>query len=246
MKSDQIDELAKALSKAQSEIKHASRDAENPFFKSHYSTLSSVWDACREPLTKNGLSVVQTVDCVENRVCLVTILLHESGQFISGSIPLPMIKPDVQALGSEITYCRRYALAAIIGIASQDDDGNEAVKPPETPRAAIKNHAPTTTTPVHVKPSIQGHNATMGGYEMPFGMHKGLKLADIPDLLGWVKYMRSTESPGNELKSRALEAVENAEAYLGVSVTQKGKIDINEPAFDELNPPPFDDEQIPF
>ena len=127
--SEQINELSKALCTAQSQMTFAKKDSKNPFFKSSYADLSSVWEACREPLTKNGLAVIQTFDSNhdENTVIVVTTLTHSSGQWINSRLKLPLVKKDPQGLGSAITYGRRYSLAAIVGvIADEDDDGNAA------------------------------------------------------------------------------------------------------------------------
>ena len=127
--SEQINELSKALCTAQSQMTFAKKDSKNPFFKSSYADLSSVWEACREPLTKNGLAVIQTFDSDhdENTVIVVTTLTHSSGQWINSRLKLPLVKKDPQGLGSAITYGRRYSLAAIVGvIADEDDDGNAA------------------------------------------------------------------------------------------------------------------------
>ena len=127
MKSDQINELASALSKAQGQIKGAIKDTSNPFFKSKYADLASVWDACREPLSNNGLSVMQTtIGDDPTKVTVVTTLAHTSGQWIQGQLTLMPAKADPQGIGSAITYARRYALAAIVGVAPDDDDGNAA------------------------------------------------------------------------------------------------------------------------
>lgn len=126
-KSEQINELASALSKAQGEMRGAIKDSANPYFKSKYADLASVWEACRVPLTKNGLSVVQTNSGDSSETLTVeTVLLHSSGQWISGSIVGKPVKNDPQAIGSCYTYLRRYALSAMVGVAPEDDDGNEA------------------------------------------------------------------------------------------------------------------------
>ncbi len=138
--SPEINELAGALAKAQAEISGAHKDSKNPAFKkdgkeSKYATLESVWDACREPLTKNGLSVVQTVHVENNGYFLKTMLCHSSGQFIQGMCPLLLMKNDMQGLYASSTYARRLSLSAMIGICPTDDDGNEACKPPATKQA---------------------------------------------------------------------------------------------------------------
>jgi hypothetical protein len=127
-RSESIINLAAALSKAQAVMTGAMKDSQNPHFKSSYADLSSVWDACRKPLTDNGLSVVQLPAYTERgTVEIETILVHESGEYIGGSIEIPVSKVDAQGLGSAITYGRRYSLAAVVGIAPEEDDGESAV-----------------------------------------------------------------------------------------------------------------------
>ena len=122
-----INELAKALALAQSEIGGAKKDSSNPFFKSKYADLESVWEACRSALTKNGLSVSQLVGSDEKGLNLTTMLLHSSGQSLTTTCSVPIAKQnDPQAAGSAITYFRRYQLAAIVGVYQTDDDGNLA------------------------------------------------------------------------------------------------------------------------
>lgn len=121
-----ITELARALCLAQALMGPAIKDKENPFFKSSYADLASVWEACREPLTKNGLSVTQLVRSEGAVIKLTTMLMHSSGQYISSEFCMKAEKETPQSLGSAITYARRYALAAIVGISSEDDDGEVA------------------------------------------------------------------------------------------------------------------------
>jgi len=131
MQSTDIGKLAEALSKAQSEMEGAKKDAKNPFFKSDYSTLFAVWQACRGPLTKNGLSVIQTTGGNGSGVITVyTILAHSSGQWIKGALSIKPAKTDPQTLGSCLTYLRRYALAGVVGLSPLDDDAEAAMKEP--------------------------------------------------------------------------------------------------------------------
>ena len=126
-KSEEVNELAAALVNAQSEIKSAKKDSKNPFFKSSYADLPSVWEACREALGKNGLSVVQTMSTNNTQPALDTLLLHKSGQYIGGTQLLELKeRNNPQAMGSAITYARRYGLAALVGIISDEDDDAEA------------------------------------------------------------------------------------------------------------------------
>ena len=124
--SQDIGKLAEALAKAQGSMEGAKKDAKNPFFKSEYSTLHSVWDACRGPLSANGLAVIQTTEGYGD-VIVVTTLCHSSGQWIRGKLSVKPQKTDSQALGSCITYLRRYALAAIVGLSPVDDDGESTM-----------------------------------------------------------------------------------------------------------------------
>jgi len=126
MQSEQINELAAALSKAQASITGALKDSANPFFKSKYADLASCWDACRKQLTDNNLSVIQTTDIVADTVVVRTTLAHSSGQWISGILPVRAKDESPQAQGSGITYARRYALAAMVGLAQIDDDAEAA------------------------------------------------------------------------------------------------------------------------
>lgn len=129
--SDQINDLAAALVKAQGEIGGAKKDSENPHFRSSYADLASVWDACRAPLTKHGLCVMQfprlTVSDGGVLLDLETVLAHTSGQFMAETLSVIVSKPDAQGIGSALTYARRYALSAVVGVAPEDDDGESAV-----------------------------------------------------------------------------------------------------------------------
>jgi hypothetical protein len=125
--SDSIKELATALSKVQGELTYAKKDSANPFFKSRYADLESVWDACRSLMATNGLSVIQMPgNYFEGRMWLVTRLCHSSGEWIEQEMSVPVQKADAQGAGSALTYMRRYALAAFIGVVQADDDGNAA------------------------------------------------------------------------------------------------------------------------
>ena len=127
-RSEQINELAAALAKAQGQMQSAKKDAENPFFKSKYADMDSVVSAIKEPLASNGLSYSQVLDIGEDGVYVETILMHASGQWISGRLKMPVAKPnDPQALGSASTYCRRFALQSIVGVPAGDDDGEGAM-----------------------------------------------------------------------------------------------------------------------
>lgn len=124
--SEEIHEIAAALAKAQGAITGAVKDSANPFFKSKYADLASVWDACRKPLSDNGLSVIQSPEADGVRVTVETLLLHSSGQWFRNSLSVSAKEDSPQAIGSAITYLRRYVLQSFAGVAPEDDDGEAA------------------------------------------------------------------------------------------------------------------------
>lgn len=125
-KSESITELAKAMNKAQSEMGSASKAKDNPFFKSKYADLSEVIKAIKEPFANNGLSYMQFPIEDGGRVGVETIVMHSSGEWLEQKYTVQLDKQNAQGAGSAITYCRRYALQAIAGVPSEDDDGNAA------------------------------------------------------------------------------------------------------------------------
>ena len=128
--SESIAKLATALSIVQGKLTHAKKDSANPFFKSKYADLESVWDACRSLLAENGLAVMQFPgEFVDGTMSLNTVLTHSSGEYMSYLMSVPVTKPDAQGAGSALTYMRRYALAAVVGVVQADDDGNAASSP---------------------------------------------------------------------------------------------------------------------
>lgn len=128
--SETIDLLAKAMAEAQNKIKPAAKDGLNPHFKSKYTSIASVWESLRDPMTSNGLTVWQDVTTNERGVSVETRIVHSSGQWVEfGPLTMPVSKQDAQGFGSVISYSKRYALCAAIGIVSsdEDDDANSAV-----------------------------------------------------------------------------------------------------------------------
>jgi hypothetical protein len=137
-RSESIKELAAALAAAQAQIEGASKDKINPAFKSRYADLASVWEACRIPLSKNGLAVVQLPSADGQKVVVTTLLAHRSGEWISDELTITATGSTPQAIGSAITYARRYALSAMVGVAPDDDsDGRSQqyvrTEPPPEP-----------------------------------------------------------------------------------------------------------------
>ena len=147
-----LKELATALANAQATLQIAKKGSENPFFHSKYADLLSVWTACREALTTNGLSVVQVIDVAnDGKTFLETILLHESGEWIAGRLPLLAIKQDPQAQGSAISYARRYSLSAIIGLCTEEDDDAESAMNREQPESKPESKG-ENICPIHGVP----------------------------------------------------------------------------------------------
>lgn len=135
-KSESIVELAKALVKFNKEVSTIKKSADNPFFKSKYAPLDEIIRITKKPLSNNGLCIIQTPYCKNQ---LETMLLHESGEYISNIFecnPIPDNKGVVtpQGVGSCITYMKRYSYQAILGlsIGEKDDDGNIASKTDES------------------------------------------------------------------------------------------------------------------
>lgn len=157
--SERIEELAKALCKAQSKIENAKKDVKNDFFKSRYADLASVWDACRGPLTDNGLSIVQGLSSLEDKVVCTTLLLHISGQFIKSEFSMLPKDASPQAAGSCATYLRRYSLMAMVSIAPEDDDGNAAsgkslTRPQQGTTGAQNDHQHTNQKTTNQAPVV--------------------------------------------------------------------------------------------
>jgi len=150
-KSEQINELATALAKAQGAMTFASKDTTNPFYGKKYADLANVLEALRKPLSENSLSIVQGPEhsTDHSTVSVTTLLMHASGQWIETVLTLPVVREkkgegfvianDPQAVGSAITYARRYAAAAMAGITQDDDDANSASgKPQQPPKQKIE------------------------------------------------------------------------------------------------------------
>tara|TARA_R110000787_G_scaffold190705_1_gene302163 strand:+ start:2033 stop:2722 length:690 start_codon:yes stop_codon:yes gene_type:complete len=157
--SENISELALALATAQGSLKTAKKNSDNPFFHSKYADLSSVWDACREALVANDLAVTQVPSITDRgEMLLVTMLMHKSGEWISGEqLVSPAKANDPQALGSALTYFRRYGLSSVLGISfeGEDDDANAASTPavpssePRREEYPSRNVDPDMMCPIH-------------------------------------------------------------------------------------------------
>lgn len=218
-----IDKLAKALAKAQGEMPAVKMDAVNPFFKSKYASLGSVINTAKPILKKHGLSVVQfPVSQYDGQIGVHTMLVHESGQYLEDIIFVGMpenAKNPAQEAGKIITYLRRYAFAAVLGMyADEDTDANPAQNAPRTPQKPAKAKKPTN------------------GGSMPQVLVDAGAAPDIPNAAGmlnlmppelrndtekavaWGKHYRAFRDEGLDTKDAALKADEK----MGVTlITEK-------------------------
>ena len=166
-----LNELAPALAKAQAAMKAAVMDGENPHFKSRFCTLSSIMDAVRKPLADHGLCVVQGPSASEGVAKVTTMILHASGQWIGSELALPVgERPTPQAIGSAISYGRRYGLAGLLGVvADDDDDANLAEESAKaSPVAAVRKTA--TPAPAEAEDDFEW-KGTISKYEIKEGMN---------------------------------------------------------------------------
>jgi len=172
-KSESIAGLAKALAKAQGQVENASKASVNPHFKSKYADLAEVLNTVRPIFSSCGLSFVQMPSFLDGIVSVETMLVHESGEWISEAASSPITKQDAQGVGSAITYLRRYSLAAFAGIAQEDDDANASVgKPQQKQVAAPLSEAVITDEQVqairgllHVAQLNESEFVAQGGYQ---------------------------------------------------------------------------------
>jgi hypothetical protein len=153
-KSAEIGKLAEALAKAQGAIEGAKKDSQNPFYRSAYADLASVWDAIRRPLSENGLAVIQVpLVGMNDDVLLQTVLTHSSGEWISGVMSMKPTKHDPQGVGSVLSYLRRYCLSAFLGVAQVDDDANAASNKTPVARQEPQPADPLVTKKYEMHPS---------------------------------------------------------------------------------------------
>lgn len=140
-KSESIAAISAALAKAQHDVENASKNAKNPHFKSKYADLAELLNTVRPVFSGHGLAIVQMPSFDNGVASVETLISHSSGEWISSICHAPVSKQDAQGVGSAITYLRRYSLAAMCGIAQEDDDANSAVgyREPLQPQSPQKN-----------------------------------------------------------------------------------------------------------
>ena len=156
-----IGKLAEALASAQAEMQPAKKNATNPHFRSTYADLASCYEASRPAMAKHGLSIVQLPGRREDgTTTLTTMLLHTSGEFLGEEAGVKLSQETAQAAGSAITYLRRYAYSAMLGLATEDDDGAAAM-PAQRPQSEARTYEQRPQEPRAAAPAP----AAQGGHD---------------------------------------------------------------------------------
>ncbi len=197
--SETIGELSVALCKAQGELGHAVKAATNPHFKSRYADLQAIVDASRPILAKHGLAAIHGCESVDGKIVAVECrLIHTSGQWIETSLALQPTKADPQGIGSAITYGRRYTLASIVGIATEDDDGNAASVPAAPP---VAQRATPNGTPNGVAGDAKRN------FTLMVQQWTGLPMEDVPGAIKKIKSkcgIKTADSTPADVKAMTL------------------------------------------
>ncbi|WP_273523361.1 ERF family protein [Mailhella massiliensis] len=181
--STEITELSKAMIIVQQQLQPAIKDAKNPFIGNEYATLNSVMESCRALLSSQGIWLTQLpcpapVELGAGHIGLETRLIHaDSGQWISSTAIIPLPKNDPQGMGSAMTYARRYSLCAILGIVTEDDDGNAA----SIPTKQAKPRTRPLEAPQRQKAALDSSSSTdkkIGPSNRPVSPHQNLPKID--------------------------------------------------------------------
>lgn len=163
--SNSIGMISKAIAAAQGELENVTKDGKANYGK--YATLAAVLEEIRPALSKNGVAITQWPETTENGHCLTTVLSHaESGEWMSGELLMSLDRPTMQSLGSAITYARRYAASAAVGIFQEDDDGQQASIIPLKQQQPVKNQDPA---PLPNYAQNQNPNVPKGVAQKPEG-----------------------------------------------------------------------------
>ena len=150
--------IAKAFAAAQAELENVTKDKTNPAFKSQYATLAAVLDVVRPVMSKHGIGILQAPGNNDaGMVTVTTRLTHESGEWLESCLIVPTGKNDAQGVGSSISYGRRYSLAAMCGVAQEDDDGN-AASAHAAPSTRPANDRGTPTAAPRQSAPVVGHS----------------------------------------------------------------------------------------
>jgi hypothetical protein len=233
-RSDSIASLGAALAKAQGVIVGAAKDRKNPHFNNAYADLASVWDACRAPLSSNGLAVVQDAFNVDGgRVGVRTLLIHSSGEYIQSELTAKPAQDTPQAVGSVITYLRRYSLASLVGVAPDDDDGNAASGRGEPERrdqrtAPKRESRPQQERQEPTKPVNPAHDPSWAVESAAFCAELGKLGCKYEDVAEWCSAIRGVRPSGMPADQRAkmlahLRTEKGMQSLVGFLETGTGK-----------------------
>lgn len=169
--SESIGAIAKALAAAQRAIRPAVRDATNPHFRSRYADLAAIDEACRPHLAANGIAILQASSFTDGCACCTTTLVHaDSGEWFAATLSLPVERPTPQAIGSALTYARRYSLSSLAAVPAGDDDDGEAAEGRGDPRRVSGGASLTPSIPVPPPAAV-----------VPFDPPVTLNVADLPE-----------------------------------------------------------------
>ena len=187
--SESLTKLAAAMAKAQGEMENAAKSSDNPFFRSKYADLAEIINTARPVLAKYGLSIVQLPGFKDGEVTIENVIMHESGEWLSGlsGAPMPVmtakdgrvLPPSPQGVGSAVTYLRWYSLAAMCMIAQEDDDAESATAPSRS------HHREAVPTPEQHKaydnPAPKQSGSILDAL-VGVGKHRGHKWGDLVKL----------------------------------------------------------------
>lgn len=206
-----LGKLAEALSKAQGVIEGAKKDTEGQVgtARKKYADLASVWAACKAALSANGISVIQVPTATAAMAGVSTLMAHASGEWVSGTLLLPVQRRDAQGMGSAITYARRYALMAFVGVAPEDDDGDAAVGQRQEQRARPKSQgpAPAPQQPKEPPPTGEAFAHRLHDYE---GKLVGEGVCKVGELIRHVADVCAKAGHGDNLATYGEAAVKLA------------------------------------
>lgn len=242
LQSEQINDLYKSLTKAQSEFKKIPFDKTNPHFKSKYASLQATQEMIRSIMGLNGLALIQSVESRDNKYCIETRLIHSSGQFISSSFDLIISQNNMQGLGSAITYAKRYAAQALLGISGDDDDDGNAASG-KADKEASRARQPGRQGNQELVPrgtNSESKKVDPMDFVLNLGTVKNTKLKDIPieklnTIAKWLSDSIKNEPNGKNRRFHGL-------VYGNIKEVLKKKNLITEP---ELQMPDLDDAPMP-
>lgn len=214
--------LAAALSAFLGDVKDPALDGVNPHFRSKYASLPGVLQAVRPLLAKHKLAVTQAPEIRDGKLVMLTRLMHADGEVIDSAMPLPE-STNMQALGSAMTYARRYSLTALLGVAGdEDDDGNASTPAPPTKATITAKAQPTPPPPANhedvpfpngIDPAADDVVLVADWTETPIpaGKHKGKLLSELqPTSAEWFAKNYKAKHPGDMQFRAALNACARA------------------------------------